>query len=50
MAGHALSKRLSLIHIYRAPIGANLYNVRTTLTFTSTILGNPQDGGANCEA
>ncbi|HRA67327.1 MAG TPA: choice-of-anchor Q domain-containing protein, partial [Caldilinea sp.] len=34
----------------RAPIGANLYNVRTTLTFTSTILGNPQDGGANCEA
>jgi len=33
-----------------APVGANLYNVRTTLTFTGTVLGNPSGGGANCGA
>lgn len=34
----------------RAQIGANLYNVRTTSTFTSTLIGDPQGGGANCGA
>jgi len=31
-----------------APLGANLYTLRTTVTFASAILGNPLGGGANC--
>jgi hypothetical protein len=34
-----------------APLGANLYTLRTTVTFHRyAILGNPQGGGANCSA
>lgn len=31
-----------------APLGANLYTLRTTVTFAGAILGNPLGGGANC--
>jgi hypothetical protein len=31
-----------------APLGTNLYTLRTTVTFASAILGNPLGGGANC--
>ena len=32
----------------RAPLGANVYTLRTTVTITSTIIANPQGGGENC--
>lgn len=32
----------------RAPLGANVYTLRTTVTFASAIIANPQGGGENC--
>jgi hypothetical protein len=34
----------------RAPLGANIYTLRTTVTITSTIIANAQGGGENCTA
>jgi|GEM_PF-1301658 len=34
----------------RAPLGANVYTLRTTVTFAATIIANAQGGGENCRA
>jgi hypothetical protein len=45
---HPATLRHVTIYGNSAPLGANLYTLRTTVTFASTILDNPQGGGENC--